>query len=342
MQLLPATKQLELHRDKLRNLIRRKSRKERLSGLYKLTHIPTDKFYIGSSNNLYARYAVHKSLFKNGKNFRKLQELYTGKPADWQFEVVQLVQEKNLAEHETKLIAAHINDKNNLNKFVDGRSGKRGKVTSTIGRHRIAASLLGKNLIDSTKQRPEHLTIISPDGTEYENVLSVKRFAQEHNLRQSTMNSVANGSVDQHSGWTIEGGNLPPVGYVYDTWPTERLREYYPEHVIIGPENEIYNEVFSLWHFEQKYNCKVVTKNRQFGASARLLGLDKYGRGYRLASVDTFKITFKDAVYNNILSIGKFCKTNNIRLQNFREYLRGPVKNKRQYNIQREMAGIRA
>ena len=48
-----------------------------LCGWYKLVHVETERFYVGSTRNLYSRFSTHLSNLKNGKHTNKeLQKAY--------------------------------------------------------------------------------------------------------------------------------------------------------------------------------------------------------------------------------------------------------------------------
>ena len=312
-----------------------RKQREVVCGVYKLTHTISKKFYIGSSTDIKQRFSIHKSLWKHGKNHAKLQELYdtTQQILDWQLQVLAICEEDKLQVTEEQFITQHFSNPLCMNIIQDGRSGKRGTTTKTKACHRIAMSLLGKNTSDPTVQRPTNLVFISPAGDRYENIISVKQFAKEHNVLQSSMNGLANGMLESVLGWIREDGPLPRIGDVYDIWPTERLRKHYPEYTIYGPDNSIH-KVFSIRHFEQQYNCKVAKVAWPYGVAAGVKGVNNLGHGWRLDTIPTDTIHWEGQVYTNIVSPSQFCKTFNIRFSRFRDYLDGKVKNARKYHIE--------
>ena len=312
-----------------------RKQREVVCGVYKLTHNISKKYYIGSSTDIKQRFSIHKSLWKHGKNHVKLQELYdtTQQISDWQLEVLAICEEDKLQVTEEQFIKQHFSNPLCMNILQDGRSGKRGTTTKTKACHRIAMSLLGKNTSDPTVQRPTNLVFISPEGDRYENIISVKQFAKEHNVLQSSMNGLANGMLESVLGWIREHGPLPRIGDVYDIWPTTRLREHYPEYTIYGPDNSIH-KVFSIPHFEKQYNCTVAKVAWPFGVAAGVRGLNNLGHGWRLDTIPTYTIHWEGQVYTNIVSPSQFCKTFNIRPNRFRDYLKGKLKNARKYHIE--------
>jgi len=309
-------------------------------GIYKLVYLPTGHFYIGATTDLRQRWFIHQSMMKAGRATSKIQELYD-KDKDlnsWVFEILEFVKQKrSLDSKETMWIKQHFNDPLCINTYSIATSGKRGAKIKTISKHKIAQNLLGKNAPGNIIRRPANLTFISPTGVEYSNVKSVKAFAKEHNLQQSSMNQLANGQVNIVDGWTARGGELPTVGRVINYWPEWRIRQYYPEYTILSPTNKEY-KTFSLWHFEEEHNCTVVLENnyhklRAKGVKSNVTGLTDHGQGWRLKGVITYEITWKGKVYKHILSVPKFAQTMGIRNDRFKNALIKTHKYNRQYSI---------
>ena len=309
-------------------------------GLYCLNYLPTGHYYVGGTTDLKQRWFIHQAMMRSGKATTKIQELYnkTKDMNDWVFEIVELVpKKKDLDKKETALIKQHIGDPLCLNTYAIATSGKRGSKIQTVSKHKIAQNLLGKNAPGNIIRRPANLTFISPSGKEYPNVKSVKQFAKDHNLLQSAMNQLANGQTTIVDGWTAKGGELPDVGRVIKYWPESRIRQYYPEYTILGPDNKEY-KTFSLHAFEQEHNCTVVMENnystlRKKGVKSDVIGLDKLGHGWRLKGVPTYQIVWEGKTYNHILSVPKFALTLGIRCDRLKNALIKPHKYRRSYSI---------
>lgn len=280
------------------------------SGIYKLTHIPTNKFYIGGTRNLHKRFATHKSHFKHGTNHKQIQDLYdiTKDINDWKIEMVKTCMVRNLNRLETQYLKQCIIDPNCLNVRKEATGGRRNLKTNKEGRERLAVSLLGKNTTEGIL-RPNNLTFISPSGKEYQNVISVNRFAKDHNLYQVGMNALANGKLASYAGWTRKNSILPTAANVIEYWSRERMLQHYPEYSIIGPDGTEY-KTFVLYHFELEHNCKVITTAFQTtaGVKSSTRGLDKYGRGYRLSNVPYYTVEYEGKTYDNVISLGKFAE----------------------------------
>lgn len=309
-------------------------------GIYKLVYLPTGNFYIGATTDLKQRWFIHQSMMKSGRATSKLQELYD-KDRDfnsWIFIVVEFVKQKrSLDKKETAWIKQHFGDPLCVNTYSVATSGKRGSTINTMSKHRIAANLLGKNAPGNIIRRPANLIFISPDGTEYANVKSVKQFAKDHNLIQSSMNQLANNQSTVVDGWTAKGGELPKIGYVINYWPESRIRQHYPEYTILTPDNKEY-KTYYLYGFEEKHSCTVALENNfgdknRKGVKRELNGLNKYGQGYRLKGVPTYQITWEGKTYDNILSVAMFCYTMGIRNDRLKNAFTKPTKYIRKYSI---------
>jgi group I intron endonuclease len=309
-------------------------------GIYKLVYLPTGHFYIGATANLRQRWFIHQSMMKAGKATSKIQELYD-KDRDlnsWVFEILEFVKQKrSLDKRETSYIKQHFNNPLCLNTYSIATSGKRGSKINNISKYKIAQNLLGKNTPDGIILRPANLVFISPDGTEYQNVKSVKQFAKEHNLGQSSMNQLANGQANVVDGWIAKGGELPKVGRIIHYWPESRIRQFYPEYTILGPDNKEY-KTFHLHGFQEQHNCTVALENNfgdknRKGVKRELNGLNKYGQGWRLKGVPTYQITWEGKTYHNVLSVAMFCYTFGIRNDRLKNAFTKPTKYTRKYSI---------
>lgn len=296
-------------------------------------------FYIGSSKELQQRWHIHKSRLKANSNNNKLQQHFnkTGKNIDdWTFEIVLTCRQKSLQKKEEQLIKKHWGSPLLLNMRKEGLPGKRGAITTTVARYKIANELLGKNTKDGKIHRPANLTFISPDGIEYPDINSVKGFAQEHGLSQSSLCQLSNGNVDVVNGWTVKNGQLPEIGRIVNLWSHERLKKHFKEYQILSPENTLYT-TFYLYGFEQEHDCTVIlNNNRGRWPSSHTKGLDDDGRGWREVGTPTYCIVWQGKTYTNILSIPKWCTTHGVRLDRMRNYLRTTHKYQRNYSIEME------
>ena len=279
------------------------------SGIYKLTHKPSGKFYIGATTNLYKRWASHKSQFIAGKHHGPLQEVYnlTNDLNDWSVKMLKTCTKKTLQKNEQLYLTEYGNDPKCVNTHSRANVGRRDKKTNDDGRHHLASSLLGKNSKKGKILRPNNLTFVAPDGTEYPHVQSVNRFAEEHNLSQVQMNYVANGQFATFYGWTRKDAELPFAANVQEYWSRERMLQNYPEYVIIAPDGSEHR-TWVIHQFKEVYNCTVVTEpfTARTGVKSSTIGLDDYGRGYRLKHIPYFEVTYEGKTYHNVLSVGKW------------------------------------
>jgi hypothetical protein len=307
-------------------------------GVYKITH-KSGKYYIGGTQNIKTRFHIWKSMLRAGKAIPKMQDLYNQNPDvnDFIFEVIEYSTKKTLNKTETKYLQAAKGDKDCLNSYFIATSGKRGTHITRSSAHKIAAVLLGKNTKNGVVRRPSNLIFISPDGIEYNNVKSVKFFAEQHGLSQTSMNALANADTTIVEGWTMKGGELPNIGHVIKYWPESRIRQFYPEYIILGPDNKEY-KTFHLHGFQEQHNCTVALENNfgdknRKGVKRELIGLNKYGQGWRLKGVPTYQITWEGKTYHNVLSVAMFCYTFGIRNDRLKNAFTKPTKYTRKYSI---------
>lgn len=278
-------------------------------GIYKLTHKPTGKFYIGATTNLYKRWHTHKSHFARGKSHGPLQAVYnlTNDMNDWSMKMIKPCMKKTLQKNEEAYLEEYGSNPKCLNTHRKANVGRRDKKTNDDGRHHLASSLLGKNSKKGNILRPNNLTFIAPDGTEYSHVQSVKRFCEEHNLSQVQMNYVANGQLATFYGWTRKDSELPYAVHVQEYWSRERMLQNYPEYVIVAPDGTE-SRTWVISHYEEEHKCTVIVEpfTSKSGVKSNLIGLDEYGRGHRLKHIPYFDITYLGKTYHNVVSISKW------------------------------------
>jgi group I intron endonuclease len=289
-------------------------------GVYKLTHTPSGKFYIGSSSNIYHRYHVHLTYLSRWKHTKSLQSLWTGNKFDWTITVLEHCKAQDLLQLENVFLSLHKGNPDLLN--VRSKSSKTiiGHRRATRSNHQSAYSLLGKNTPDQIIRRPSILNLVAPDGTVYHNVISVNKFSKDHNLHQSAMTNLVNGKYPSHLGWTVENGNLPSIGVIENHWSEERIAQHYPLYTIIGPNNEVYT-TYNLVKFQAKHNCVVIQKLKSIHKDTK--GFTQTGQGYRLSTVPTYTITVDNHRYNNVLCISALAHTLGIHTNIFLKAAKG-------------------
>lgn len=296
-------------------------------GIYKLTHTPTGKFYIGATTNLYKRWHSHKSRFTRGKHHAPLQLTYdlTNDITDWSIKLVKTCIKKTLVKNEQVYLTQYKNNPKCINTHSKANVGRRDKKINDVSRYHLASAMLGKNSRKGNILRPNNLTFVAPDGTEYPNVQSVNRFAEEHTLSQVQMNYVANGELNTFCGWTRKDSELPLAASVQEYWSRERMLQNYPEYVIIAPDGSEHR-TWVVYQFEQTHGCSVVSKpfSSRTGVKSHVNGLDALGRGYRLQHVPYFDVTYDGKTYHNILSLAKWAAAVGIRAKRLQYLLRRP------------------
>jgi group I intron endonuclease len=96
---------------------------KRQCGLYKITI--ANKYYYGSSNNLYNRYYQHLPELRGGKHRNKYLQASYNKYQDFKFDVLCICEPSQRRELEQNLLSRCLNDKNcmNLTFRTEGPSG---------------------------------------------------------------------------------------------------------------------------------------------------------------------------------------------------------------------------
>ena len=303
--------------------------KEKKVGVYYLKHKPSGKFYIGATQDLEKRWASHVSRLKNGKHHKRIQAVYnmTNDIEDWSIRLVESCKKSQLNKTEQKYVTKHFSNPLCLNKNSGVTSGRRDIKLHNRGKHHLAISLLGKNTTDGIL-RPVDLTFIDPEGKEYTNIVSVKSFAEQHGLRQVGMNNLANGKLLSYAGWTRKNSKFPAASSVYEFWSHERMLQHFPEYTIIGPDGKIH-KTFILSIFEKRNKCTVITNPDipRYGTKLQTRGLEKYGKGWRLSHVPTFKVTTQDGkVYEDIISLPRWAVDIGMHPKRLQYYLRKGTK----------------
>lgn len=277
-------------------------------GIYKLVHLPTNKFYIGSSVDVYHRYHVHIAQMKRGKAQKALKALWTGNKNEWKVEMLEECSASVLEQQELVYLKNEAANPLCINKRIMTNDTGRGIPKEERMRHRLAGSMLGKNTTDGIIRRPISFTLIHPNGTKYTNIKSINEFAREHNIHQSALNNMINGKATCVEGWVMDENVIPPYGDICKYWSIERIQRSYPSFYIIGPDGTKHL-AFSIPNFEMVHNVSVMTKLDLHGVRHHWKGLNAYGQGYRLEGTDSFTIIVNGTTYTNVISITKLMYT---------------------------------
>jgi hypothetical protein len=65
----------------------------KIGGIYKITHLPTEQYYIGMSVSIFARWQSHfTSLSNHTHSSTKFRELWNStNPNEWQFQILEIL-----------------------------------------------------------------------------------------------------------------------------------------------------------------------------------------------------------------------------------------------------------
>lgn len=264
---------------------------KKICGIYSMYHPVSKHYYIGSSADMKARWASHRSKNKYNTNIGLIPAITAQYGNEWEFEVLEECDSDVLEERELEYLYDGKTDCMCIN--LDYRRCKasvRGVKRTKKDKKNKALSMLGKNGVEG--KRP--VSFMSPTGEVYRNVFSVSDFCQEHNLPQPMMNAVANGTLRMSKGWTLAS--------------TER--EVYR---VRTPEGELV-EVLEGAEWTLPVSL----------ATLKLRATNKYqirhgdditedGRAYHLEGENTLHtIRYGDIELKNVVSLAKVAETYNI------------------------------
>ena len=124
------------------------SSKEQIPGVYKITHVVTDMFYIGSSKDLGSRRITNESALRNFSHKNpNLQELYNF-DHELKFEVLELVDKgENVFDREQVYLDKHKDDVGLLNVATDAVASFRGRNHSP--EHLAVLANCARNRVDT-------------------------------------------------------------------------------------------------------------------------------------------------------------------------------------------------
>jgi len=147
--------------------------------VYRITHLPSGYFYIGSSKDFAQRKRVHESTLHKGKHMcQKLQELFNEKPDSsllkWDIILAHPITHARFLEE--KMIADALDNPLLLNKYMCAK-GTRGEIFSEEEKAR--RSTLAKKLWAEGRMRDPSVSgaskKVSIDGTIYDSVVAASK-----------------------------------------------------------------------------------------------------------------------------------------------------------------------
>lgn len=146
------------------------------SGIYKITCLTTDKFYIGSAVNINRRFDEHKTLLRHNKHYNsKLQNAWNKYGEEnFYFGPIEFVEESQLLDIEQWWI-----DSTNVCKVGFNLAQKAGAGGSC-----------------------KEWIVTYPDGKE-ETITNMAKFARLHNLNTASLSQVALGKLNHYKQFTI-------------------------------------------------------------------------------------------------------------------------------------------
>jgi group I intron endonuclease len=126
-------------------------------GIYKITNKQTEKFYIGSSNNIERRWSAHKYRLREGVHSNKhLLSAWVKYGAEsFDFSILQKVEEETLLDVEQQVIdeSGCLDKKIGYNKAPFAGSPMKGKKHSKKTIEKIQAASIGRKHTEETKAK---------------------------------------------------------------------------------------------------------------------------------------------------------------------------------------------
>lgn len=288
--------------------------------IYKLIHVKTSKYYIGSTVNLKKRLQVHMSVLKNNKGCKTLQSLYN---LDKRFvvEIIEECRKSDLGAKEKMYLKKVVRiDPFCVNVCISGHRGARDIIREATENILRSISMLSKN---GKHTRRRVVTLVSPTGQEYKCV-NVSGFANTHRLHQSSLNKVATGKALHTNGWSLKGTNLTEAKNLPET-VQRRFRKFV---TVVNPEGKKI-KVKNVDKFEESKGIKIVTTSGDRKNSIKSAYLDEYGRGWYIeGELNSYSFKHVDGiVINNIISPSTLARRMGVRPGTFRRLV-----NKKQEN----------
>ena len=90
-----------------------------ICGIYKITHKPSNKCYIGLSVDIFKRWKEHTNFAQAKKKWSKIKQALYDHLLEFSFEVIEVCDEADLSSKEIHWISVH-------NSFEDGYNRTRG------------------------------------------------------------------------------------------------------------------------------------------------------------------------------------------------------------------------
>lgn len=189
-----------------------------LSGIYKITCIANDKFYIGKSINIDNRWKAHKRKLhcKDHDNIH-LQRCFDKYGINsLRFEILCICEDPYMTELEQKLIDLYVNEELcvNINQSSTSPPSRLGhkhsdetKTKMILSRsgdknHHFGKKLKPESIEKRTLKRQKNYSFLDPLGNVVK-LVNLNKFCIENNLNNGHMYQVFKGKLKQYKGWRM-------------------------------------------------------------------------------------------------------------------------------------------
>lgn len=229
---------------------------EYTTGIYLITNTVTGTVYVGSAAKRFkVRWTTHRWELRNHVHDNSyLQNAWDkyGESA-FKFEIVEIVEDLSLivAREQEWINRYYSLGRERCYNLAPTAGSQFGMKRSEETRRKISEANKRRpprpkkpKILKGNQKSPEYRLkkskvwpgFVSPDGTIYAPVVNLNAFAQEHDLRQSTLIGLAKGKHRHHKGWTRFGD------------------EPLPTYAFVSPEGVHYESIRDLGGFCRSHN----------------------------------------------------------------------------------------
>lgn len=233
------------------------------AGVYKITHLLSDRLYVGSAMCFNKRYGQHIWAFKNNANSKFLQRVYNKNyPESFRMEILEVVKNKeNILLAEQKWLDKYFDNQKKCFNIAPIAGNCLGIRASPEKKKKISNHQ--KNLWNNKEYRQHMLCLafnkrqkyefMSPENEIYKGV-GIESFCLEQNLSVSHMAELKNENIKSYKGWRL----VKNKNYKFDRKDLCRQigkkRAAVYDVKLLSPKNEIIGPIINLKQFCQQNN----------------------------------------------------------------------------------------
>jgi group I intron endonuclease len=207
---------------------------EYYSGIYKITHIPSNRLYIGSASSFSKRIGTHITDFEKNKNSPYMQKVYNkSHKDDFVIDLVELCHDvHDLVKTEQKYLDIYFDDQ---------------KICFNI------APTAGSRAGMTFPEKRKYFKFLSPSNEIIEGY-GLQEFCKINSLNQSHMSEVFRGKLKSYKGWrSVDNEN-----YIFDRKKLcnelSKNNRFIFDGLFLSPDKKIYGPIDNLSTFNKEHN----------------------------------------------------------------------------------------